>query len=76
MRAEAFTLGRKVRMSTTLHLTAAEFDRMVGCGAFAHLHRKIELIRGELREMNPAGPIHGDLIIFLTNWSVSFDFPR
>jgi Uma2 family endonuclease len=56
-------------MSTGLHLTAAEFDRMVERGAFDHLSRKIELIRGELREMNPAGPLHDGLIIYLTNWS-------
>jgi len=57
-------------MSTGLHLTADEFDRMIERGAFDHLNRKIELIRGELREMNPAGPIHDDLITYLTNWSV------
>ena len=60
-------------MSTALHLTTDEFDRMVHCGAFDHLCRKIELIRGELREMNPAGPRHDDLITYLTylmNWSV------
>lgn len=57
-------------MSTALRLTMDEFDRMVHCGAFDHLNRKIELIRGELREMNPAGPLHDDLITYLTNWSV------
>lgn len=57
-------------MSTSLHLTVREFDRMVACGAFEHLHRKIELIRGELREMNLAGPLHNDLIMYLINWSV------
>jgi Uma2 family endonuclease len=56
-------------MSTGLHLTAEEFGRMVECGAFDHLNRKIELIRGELREMNPAGPIHDDLIMYLNSWS-------
>lgn len=56
-------------MSTGLHLTAAEFDRMVERGAFDHLNRKIELIRGELREMNPAGPVHDDLITYLNDWS-------
>ncbi len=43
---------------------------MVQCGAFDHLNRKIELLRGELREGNPAGPLHDDLITYLTNWSV------
>lgn len=56
-------------MSTSLHLTTDEYDRMVLRGAFDHLNRKIELIRGELREMNPAGPIQDDLIMYLTGWS-------
>ncbi len=56
-------------MSTALHLTVAEYDRMVSRGAFDQLDRKIELIRGELREMNPAGPIHVDLVNYLTQWS-------
>jgi len=58
-------------VSTGLHLTTNEFDRMVQCGAFDHLQRKIELIRGELREMNPAGPLHDDLVMYLNNWSAS-----
>jgi len=68
---------RKVQknMSTGLHLTSQEFGRMVQCGAFDHLSRKIELIRGELREMNPAGPLHDDLIMFLNNWSVRSTSP-
>ena len=56
-------------MPTTLHLTLAEYDQMVRVGAFEMIPRKIELIRGELNEMNPAGPIHDDLITYLTNWS-------
>ena len=63
-------------MSTGLHLTSAEFERMVERGAFDHLHRKIELIRGELREMNPADPIHDDLITYLTNWSARATSPE
>lgn len=57
-------------MSTNLHLSAIEYDRMVERGAFDHLNRRIELIYGELREMNPAGPVHDDLIAYLTDWSV------
>ncbi len=56
-------------MITTLHLTLAEYDHMVKLGAFDRIARKIELIRGELTEMNPAGPIHDDLITYLNNWS-------
>ena len=57
-------------MPTTLHLSLAEYDQMVRVGAFDTIPRKIELIRGELLEMNPAGPIHDDLITYLNNWSV------
>ena len=57
-------------MSTTSHISGAEFDSMVERGAFDGLGpKKIELIRGELRVMNPAGPIHDDYIDFLSRWS-------
>lgn len=56
-------------MSTTLRLSLDEFDHMIACGAFVGMDRHIELIRGEMREMNPAGPIHGDLIAYLMTWS-------
>ncbi len=63
-------VGKEVgTLSTSLRLTSYEFDQMVQCGAFAHLQRKVELINGELREMNPAGPVHDDLIQYLLNWS-------
>ena len=51
-------------------ITGGEFDSMVERGAFDGLApRKIELIRGELRFVNPAGPIHDDYIDYLTRWS-------
>lgn len=57
-------------MSTAAKLTGAEFDAMVQRGAFEVIGpRKIELIRGELRIMNPAGPIHDDYVDYLTRWS-------
>ncbi len=53
-------------------LTGAEFDAMVDRGAFDCIQgKKVELIRGELRFMNPAGPIHDDYIDYLTQWSVT-----
>jgi Uma2 family endonuclease len=58
-------------MSTILKLTAEEYDSMIEKGAFDRLQRRIELIRGELREMNPAGPVHEDYIDYLNRWSVS-----
>jgi len=63
-------------MSSILHLTLAEYDSMVRVGAFERIDRKVELIRGELLEMNPAGPVHDDLIIYLTNWSVRNSDPE
>ena len=57
-------------MSTSLKLTVAEYDAMVEKGAFDHLSKKIELIYGVVEEMNPAGPLHDDLIEYLTDWSV------
>ena len=56
-------------MSTDLKLTAAEYERMVAKGAFDELRQKIELINGAIVSMNPAGPVHDDIIEFLTRWS-------
>ena len=50
-------------------LPADEYDRMISKGAFDGIDRRIELIRGELREMSPAGPVHEDYIDFLNRWS-------
>ena len=60
-------------MSTIFaRLTGSEFDTMVDRGAFDCIEgKKVELIRGELRFMNPAGPIHDDYIDYLTQWSVA-----
>lgn len=63
-------------MSTSLHLTVEEFDQMVERGAFEHLNRKVELIRGELREKKPEGPLHDDLITYLINWSARSTSPE
>ena len=56
-------------MSTALHLTLEQYDHMVGCGAFDAIERKVELIRGEICTMSPAGPVHDDLIEYLREWS-------
>ncbi len=52
------------------HITLPEYDALINCGAFHVLNRKVELIRGELTEMNPAGPLHDDLLVYLMNWSL------
>lgn len=56
-------------MSNELQLTLEQYDRLIARGAFARLEKRIELIFGELREMNPAGPVHDDLIRYLIRWS-------
>ena len=56
-------------MIARLHLRLAEYNHMVACGAFDGFDRKVQLVRGEIVEMNPAGPIHGDLITYLMEWS-------
>lgn len=43
---------------------------MVLKGAFDWVHsKKVELIHGEIRFMHPEGPLHDDLIDYLTRWS-------
>jgi hypothetical protein len=42
------------KMSTALHLNLIEYNHMVACGAFEAIKRKVELIRGQIVEMNPA----------------------
>ena len=57
-------------MSTIAKLRGADFDSMVARGAFNDLEpMKIELIYGELRFMNPAGPTHSGEISFLARWA-------
>lgn len=63
-------------MSTALRITADEYDRMIQRGAFVGMDRKIELIRGELRQMSPAGPVHEDYVDYLNRWSTSVTDPE
>ena len=57
-------------MSTTALFTLDDYDHMIVCGAFdpPH-HRRCELIRGEIRDMSPIGPEHGEVVDFLNAWS-------
>lgn len=59
-------------MSTALKLSIAEYDRWVKRGIFEQLRdRRIELIRGELRQMSPPGPSHEEAVDKLTRWSIA-----
>ena len=58
-------------MNTALQITLAEFDRMIRRGVFVRpRNRRIELIRGALRQMSPPGPTHEAAVDKLTRWSI------
>jgi Uma2 family endonuclease len=57
-------------MSTIAHLTLAEYDRMIAAGVFdQRQRRRLEFIHGEIREMNPIGSRHEEIVDRLTIWS-------
>jgi Uma2 family endonuclease len=63
-------------VSTALHLTLAEYERMVNAGAFEELRdKRLEFIRGELREMSPQGTPHFHAVLFLSQWSYAHFTP-
>ena len=58
-------------VSTTARLTLAEYDRMIQSGVFDHgKRRRLEFIRGEIREMTPIGSPHEEVVDRLNRWSV------
>lgn len=54
-------------MSTIAKFTLREYERMTESGVLGN--RRVELIRGEIREMSPIGPEHADVVDQLTDWS-------
>jgi Uma2 family endonuclease len=59
-------------MSTIARFSIEEYDRMIAAGVFSgRRYRRVELIRGEVREMLPIGPPHESAVDFLTRWSAS-----
>jgi Uma2 family endonuclease len=57
-------------VSTIAHLTLADYDRMIEAGVFDHgRRRRLEFIRGEIREMNPIGSPHEEIVDRLAAWS-------
>jgi Uma2 family endonuclease len=50
-------------------LSIDQYEQMIVDGVFASDER-VELIRGELHNMSPAGPFHSDLLGHLIHWSV------
>lgn len=58
-------------MSTALQLSYGEYDRLVKRGFFEKLRdRRVELIRGEMRQMCPPGPSHEEAVDKLNRWSI------
>lgn len=58
-------------MSTVAHFTLAQYELMAEAGVFDGKHgQRVELIRGEIREMTPIGIQHGDVVDRLTRWSI------
>ena len=51
------------------HMSVAEFEDLVASGEFDGTGQRVDLIRGELRIMSPAGPDHSDITTYLEEWS-------
>ncbi|HEX7379656.1 MAG TPA: Uma2 family endonuclease [Pirellulales bacterium] len=56
-------------MSTLVRLTLDEYDRLLDAAVFKH-DRRMELIRGELREMSPIGDQHRIVVNLLNEWAM------
>ncbi|MEX1224146.1 MAG: Uma2 family endonuclease [Pirellulales bacterium] len=57
-------------MSTVSHFTLAQYERMVEGGVFAVPgQQRVELIRGEIRQMSPIGSRHACAVDWLAEWS-------
>jgi Uma2 family endonuclease len=57
-------------MSTAAHFSLEHYEHMVEVGAFAgEYERRLELLRGEIREMSPIGFVHSQVVTLLTDWS-------
>lgn len=61
-------LTASVPMSTIARFSLAEYDRIVESGAFNQ--RRLELFRGEIREMTPIGSPHEHAVDVLNRWSM------
>lgn len=57
-------------MSTVASFTLEQYERMVEAGAFdGRLRHHVEFLHGEIREMNPIGSFHAQVLSDLTDWS-------
>ncbi len=58
---------KKAPMSTIAHISLEEYQRVAAADGFGS--RRLEYIRGEIREMSPKGDRHEDLVDCLEEWS-------
>jgi Uma2 family endonuclease len=57
-------------MSIVAIFTLEQYDRMVEAGAFdGQFQQRVEFIHGEIRQMNPIGSWHAQVLGDLTDWS-------
>src|SRR5262245_44724954 len=64
--------GDRSMSPATLKLKLADYEHMIEKGAFDWLRdRRIELIRGEIREMMAPNPPHSLVVSNLLTWSVN-----
>jgi Uma2 family endonuclease len=58
-------------VSTIARLTLADYDRMIQAGVFDQgRRRRLEFIRGEIRDMTPIGSQHSEIVQRLAEWSI------
>jgi Uma2 family endonuclease len=50
-------------------MTVAQFEQLINEGRWEKSRERVELIRGELRIMSPAGPDHDAVLVYLVEWS-------
>ena len=54
----------------TAIISLAQYERMMEAGVFdGEFHQRVELIQGEIRQMNPIGVRHANSVTYLTEWS-------
>jgi Uma2 family endonuclease len=57
-------------MSTVANFTLEQYERMVESGAFdGQYQQRVEFIHGEIRQMNPIGSWHAQVLGDFTDWS-------
>jgi len=63
-------------VSTTARLSLGEYDHIIECGDIEQgKQRRLEFIRGQIREMDPIGPLHEVVVDHLSEWSIQ-NLPR